>query len=131
MITATASLPSSTLLRAAAAVGFEVTVRMSLRSLLFRMPTTVWPTADWAAAGATVALAAGARSRFTTATLVAAIENPLPPPPKAKPSRADSASGAASIISERRDVAPRAAQVLERDREDAAHARATPAGRGR
>ena len=36
-------------------------------------------------------------SRFATTTLVAAISNPLPPP-KAKPSRAASASGAASII---------------------------------
>ena len=37
-------------------------------------------------------------SRFATTTLVAAMSNPPLPPPKAKPSRAASASGAASIM---------------------------------
>ena len=59
-------------------------------------------------------------SRFATTTLVAAMSNPLPPP-KAKPSRAASASGATSIITSAGALRERAAQVLPGDGEDLVH----------
>src|SRR5450830_1195924 len=89
MITAAAVLPSSTLLRAAAADGLSLTVMMSLSSGLFRTPTTTAPAFSTGPAAPVSALA--------TETLVAESEK-LWPPPKAKPSSAARASGASSIM---------------------------------
>src|SRR5450756_1036465 len=89
MTTAAAALPSSTLLRAAAADGLSLTVMMPLRSGLFMTPTTTAPAFSTGPASPMSALA--------TATLVAEIDK-LWPLPKAKPSRAARASGASSIM---------------------------------
>src|SRR5665647_3314657 len=89
MMTATASLPSSTAARAASASLFLLTSSTPLRSGLPRMPATTAPALSPAAVRPW--------SMFAVATLVAAMSNP-PPPPKAKPSRAASARGANSII---------------------------------
>ena len=71
-------------------------------------------------------------SRFATTTLVAAIVEPARPPPKAKPSRAASASGATSIITSAgtlRTVLRRSFQAMAKILVTASAS--TPAARGR
>ena len=122
-MTATAALPSSTACRAAAAELFVLVSSTSLRSLLVRML--------WMAAPAFWPAPAPPLSRFATTTLVAAMSNPLPPP-KAKPSRAASASGATSIITSAgtlRNVLRRSFQAMARIL--VTRARIIPAARGR
>src|SRR5665647_1431278 len=122
MITAAAAVPSSTLLRAAAADGLSLTVMMSLRSGLFMTPTTTAPAFSTGPASPVSALA--------TATLVAEIEK-LWPLPKAKPSRAARASGASSIMASAgtlRMVLRRSFQAMARMRLNAVLLPQGPAG---